>query len=307
MDAAGADAARVIATRALGRDPGPLTAVSSASHGVYVGAEVVLKVIDAAGHRRLDREITLVPRLPAGIAPPLLASGRFRLEPGEVRYACYTRAPGAAPGMSLPGIDGGTARVLAEQAVARLGALHQWEPAGDAERTLREPPDHGGFTSQAALAAQVEQLAAANRDAAVPSRLLDGLRGIAGRAPRQALAAVPVHADCHWGNWLVRGQEVTALLDFEWARFGEPADDWHFLARFSGPHAQTVLDVIARATATPLELLRAQCEVRDAAHLTSDLRTALGHPGAAAGLVADRLVGLAELVTGRYWWRDGRP
>jgi len=44
---------------------------------------------------------------------------------------------------------------------------------------------------------------------------------------------VPVHADCHWGNWLVHERTVTALLDFEWARFGEPADDWLFLAGFS--------------------------------------------------------------------------
>jgi hypothetical protein len=46
---------------------------------------------------------------------------------------------------------------------------------------------------------------------------------------------------------------VTALLDFEWARFGEPADDWFFLARFSGPHMEAVLDVIARATAASVE------------------------------------------------------
>jgi aminoglycoside phosphotransferase (APT) family kinase protein len=160
--------------------------------------------------------------------------------------------------MGLPGIDGGTARKLAEQAVARLGALHQWEPVGAAARTLREPLDHGGFTGQAALAARVEQLAAVNRDGTVPAPLPDGLRAIAERAPQQALTAVPVPADCHWDNWLVRGREVTALLDFEWARFGEPADDWVFLARFSGPHTQTVLDVIARATATSEESLRAQ-------------------------------------------------
>jgi hypothetical protein len=88
MDVAGADAGRAIAAEALGRDPGPLSAVSSASHRVYAGADVALKVIDAARHRRLDREITLVPALPAGITPLLLASGRARLEAGEVRYAC---------------------------------------------------------------------------------------------------------------------------------------------------------------------------------------------------------------------------
>lgn len=136
----------------------------------------------------------------------------------------------------------------------------------------------------------------------MPRPLLDGLTAIAERAPRHARAVVPVHADCHWGNWLACDQSVTALLDFEWARFGEPADDWFFLARFSGPHTEAVLDVIARATAASVETLRAQCEVRDAAYLASDLRLALEHPGFPAGMAADRLRGLEELITGRYWW-----
>jgi hypothetical protein len=99
---------------------------------------------------------------------------------------------------------------------------------------------------------------------------------------------------------------VTALLDFEWARFGEPADDWFFLARFSGPHMETVLDVIARATATPVETLRAQCEVRDAAYLVSDLLVALERSGFPAGMATDRLRALEELIVGRYWWRHTR-
>jgi hypothetical protein len=97
---------------------------------------------------------------------------------------------------------------------------------------------------------------------------------------------------------------VTALLDFEWARFGEPIDDWLFLAQFSGPHTETVLDVVARATTTSPETLRARCEVRDAAYLASDIRVALEHPDAPVGMVADRLRGLEELIVGRYWWRQ---
>ena len=129
--------------------------------------------------------------------------------------------------------------------------------------------------SQAALFAEIENLAAVDRDGIVPGHLLDGLAAIAERAPLDARAVVPVHADCHWGNWLARDGRITALLDFEWARFGEPVDDWFFLARFSGPHMEAVLDAIARATASSIELLRAECEVREAAYLASDLRIAL--------------------------------
>jgi hypothetical protein len=63
-------------------------------------------------------------------------------------------------------------------------------------------------------------------------------------------------ACCEQHNWLASDQSVTALLDFEWARLGEPADDWFFLARFSGPHMETVLDAIVRATTTSAETLR---------------------------------------------------
>ena len=208
--------------------------------------------------------------------------------------------------MGMPGLDAVTARALAEEAVERLNGLHGWIPAGHVEEVLREPLDHGGFTGRAALVADLENLGALDRHRTMPPRLLEGLTAIAERAPLHARATVPVHADCHWDNWLARDRNVTALLDFEWARFGEPADDWFFLARFSGPHMETVLDVIARATGTSPETLRAQCEVREASHLAADLRIALEHPGAHARMAADRLRGLEELVVGRYWWCRSR-
>ncbi len=299
-------AARRIAAAALGRDPGPMVAAQSLSHQVYISSDAVVKIIDVAGHSRLDREIALAPHLPAGITAPLLGSGSYRLGTEEFRYACYARVPGTAPGMGMPGTDQVTARLLAGEAVQRLEALHDWRPEGQPGQTLTEPLDHGGFVSQAALFADIETLAALDRNRTIPHRLLDGLTAIAERAPQRAQADVPVHADCHWGNWLVRDQSVTALLDFEWARLGEPADDWVFLARFSGPHLETVLDVIAQATKTSADTLRAQCEIRDAAYLASDLRLALKSPDLAAGMAADRLHGLEELITGRYWWRHDR-
>jgi Phosphotransferase enzyme family len=295
--------AREIAAAALGRDPGPMAAVESDSHRVYVGPDTVVKTIDATRHSRLTREIALAPELPADLTAPLLASGIYRLGTSDVRYACYARVPGTAPGMGLPGVDGATARLLAEQAVQRLDGLHRWLPAGHTEQTLKEPLDHGGFVSQATLHTEIDALAALDQDGFIPRQLIDGLAAIAERAPLQARVVVPVHADCHWGNWLASDQKVTALLDFEWARLGEPADDWFFLARFSGPHTAAVLDVIADATTVSPDTLRAQCEVRDAAYLASDLRVALEGPCFPTKMAANRLRGLAELVRGHYWWR----
>jgi hypothetical protein len=295
--------ARAIAVAVLGRDPGPLATAESISHRVYVGSDIVVKVIDAAGHSRLDREIALAACLPAGLTAPLLDSGLYRLDGREVRYACYARVPGAAPGMGLPGVDAGTARSLAEQAVQRLDALHNWAPTGHAARILQEPLDHGGFVSQAALFAEIDSLAAADRDAVVSPALLDGLMAIAQSAPPHARVVVPVHADCHWGNWLASDGSVTALLDFEWARFGEPVDDWFFVIADSGAHLQIILDVVAGETATAPEVLRAECEVREATYLASDIRLALTHPHRRARMFAQRLSRLEEVVVGRAWRR----
>src|ERR1700689_2665800 len=210
------DAARELAAAVLGRDPGPMAAAQSSSHHVYVSSDVVVKIIDAAGHSRLDRETALAPPLPAGLTAPFLAGGLGRLGTREVRYACYARVPGTAPGMGLPGVDRATAQELAGDAVGRLRALHRWTPSGPAERRLRESLDHGGFPGRAALLAEIDRLTAVNRDRTVPRHLLDGLLAVADRAPLAAQTVVPVHADCHWGNWMACGRSVTALLDFEW-------------------------------------------------------------------------------------------
>lgn len=280
-----------------------MAAADSLSHQVYVGPAVVVKVIDAARHARLDREIALTPQLPPGLTAPLLASGLWQTGALEVRYACYARVRGTTPGMGLPDTDSVAVRLLAEQAVERLGELHGWLPAGDTERTLREPLDHGGFVSRDALLAEIDNLTALDRSGLVSARLLSGLKSIAERAPTRAQITVPVHADCHWGNWLADDGRVTALLDFEWARFGEPADDWFFLIRFSGPHREAVLDMVAGLTAISEEALRAECEVREASHLVSDIRVGLQRPGSPSPMTADRLDGLEDLIIGRSWWR----
>ncbi|MBT2530161.1 hypothetical protein J7E91_33595 [Streptomyces sp. ISL-99] len=142
-----------------------MATAESNSHHVYVSSDIVVKIIDAADHSRLNREIALAPHLPTGLTAPLLDSGLHRLETRDVRYACYARVPGAAPGMGMPGVDGVTARALAEEAVQRLNRLHSWTPTGHADQTLREPLDHGGFASRAALFAEVERCANVPRPA----------------------------------------------------------------------------------------------------------------------------------------------
>lgn len=291
------ETAHAVAAAVLGRDPGPLVTAASMSHYVAVGADVVVKIVDAAGHHRLDREVALAPHLPSGLGAPLLGSGRFRQRTCDVRYACFARVPGTSPGPGLPGVHAATARRWAEQAVARLTVLHSWTPTGDARQTLEASPVHEGFVSRAAFAADIARIAAAG----LPRQLVDGLTAIAGRAPLLLRAEVPVHADCDWGNWLAHGHDVTALLDFERARFGAPADDWVLLAVTAGPHLGLVVDAIAAATGTAAEAVRSACELRDAAFIAEDIRSALERPGPAAW-PAQRIRDLEGLVAGRRWW-----
>jgi aminoglycoside phosphotransferase (APT) family kinase protein len=205
----------------------------------------------------------------------------------------------------LPGVQASTARRWAEQAVRRLNDLHQWKPTDDAEQALKESPAHEGFVGRATLVEDVERITAARHGALVPRSLLDGLMAIAQRAPLRARADVPVHADCDWGNWLVQDHCVTALLDFERARLGDPADDWVLLAATSGPHLDMVLNVIAEATMTRLDELRAECELRSAAFIAEDLRSMLKQPDAPASAAA-RVRDLQTLVLGRRWWQHNR-
>jgi aminoglycoside phosphotransferase (APT) family kinase protein len=144
----------------------------------------------------------------------------------------------------------------------------------------------------------IERLERADRAGVVPAHLIKGLEEIAARAPDRVEAAVPVHGDCDWDNWLALGDAVTALLDFESARLAEPIDDWFFLIRFSGPHMPAVLDVVAGHTGIPEDELRAACEVREASYVISDVRLRLDGVNAGVGNVAD----LTELIDGRYWW-----
>ncbi|GAA4201913.1 hypothetical protein [Actinocatenispora rupis] len=296
------DAARAIAETVLGRDPGPMTAADSLSHYVYLATEVVVKLIDADGHDRLNMETTLAPHLPPRLGAPLLATGRRRLGTCEIRYACFTRLPGTRPGVGLPGADAATVRRWAEHAVQRLDQLHTWTPTGTAEQALRQAPVIEGFTGRAALLTQIERIRAADHDALIPRPLIDGLVAIADNAPPYAAADVPVHADCDWDNWLTDEHDNTALLDFEQARLGVPADDWVLLAVTSGQHLARILDVIAERTATPPDILRAECEIRDAALIAHDLHRAL-HLPALPSWIAARLRSLDALVTVRRWWR----
>jgi hypothetical protein len=287
------DVARSIAEAALGGDPGPLLRAESLSaNQVFLGEDVVVKLIHVDGYSGLHREIALAPMLPAGITAPLLASGVHE----QLRYACFARLPGASPGLHLPHADAATARRLVEQALERLDLVHAWQPTST--ETLKDEIYHGGFTGRQAFEEEIERLEQADQDGAVPAHVIKGLKQIAARAPERLEHAVPVHGDCDWQNWLADGDTITALLDFESARLAEPTDDWYFVIQYSGAHMAAALDIVSGRAAIPEDELRAACELRQASYVVSDVRLKLQGFNVGIGSVSH----LVEIIDDRHWW-----
>jgi aminoglycoside phosphotransferase (APT) family kinase protein len=72
-------------------------------------------------------------------------------------------------------------------------------------------------------------LARAEAQRTVEPALLERIRAVLIRH-RPLLEAVQVghlvHADAHWGNWLQQDGKITGLIDFEWARCGDPSSEF---------------------------------------------------------------------------------
>jgi aminoglycoside phosphotransferase (APT) family kinase protein len=99
---------------------------------------------------------------------------------------------------------------------------------------------------------------------------------------------VLVHGDMRFGNFLYRGAEITALLDWEMAHLGDPAEDvaWIYHPLWSPEPHLPLADFVAR------------------------YRAAGGAPIAPETLLFYRLFGLVKhsviSLTGARSWRDGR-
>jgi hypothetical protein len=175
--------AHSIAEVTLGADPGRLDEIESSSHQVFIGSTVAVKIVAAADHTRLDREIAITGDLPAGLSAPVLASGRMKAEGGDLLYACLGRVPGATPGMGLVGVDQVTARQWAQQAVRHLQRLHDWTPSDQTATVLRQSLDHGGFIGRSQLLSDIENVRDLDDGEVLPRQILDALTAIADRAP----------------------------------------------------------------------------------------------------------------------------
>lgn len=232
-----------------GLDPAvELTRASSVTNEVWLTADYAVRVNRRPDHR-LRREAQLGPRLPAEVRyPEIVAYGMgtgfdwlvVRRRPGNVLSRCW---PTMAPAQR---------RLAVRQLAFMLRALHESTSSVGLDDVGAPQLLQGGQgqAPAAPLMAGIERLRAMPH---VDKKLVDSLRDLV-RSTARVLEPfdVPtlVHGDLTFENMLWDGEQVTALIDFEWAR-AAPADvDLDVLLRFCAfPELHVADDYVAQTKA----------------------------------------------------------
>ncbi len=201
---------------------------------IWLAGPYVLRVSTAAHTRRLEYEVAVAALLPPEVRHPgVVAHGR---QPFGEWLVVHRR-----PGVVLSRAWAGLTEAERERAVTIVGemlrAIHGVDPAARGVRL--DPP----FLAPGSLqcphqlppARTLELVDRARTLPHVDRRLLDDVEELVRRA---APALGPdddrylVHGDLHFENVLWDGRDVTAVLDFEWARTGPPDLDLEVILRF---------------------------------------------------------------------------
>ncbi len=199
----------------------PLDRASSVTNEVWIAPDHVIRV-NRQPNQRLRREALLAPDLPSEIGyPSVVAYG------GELGadWLVTKRLPGLALSRCWPTMAAAERRSATEQLAERLKALHAVECPADLPG-IRAPHMLGGPD----VFNPVEPLLAGLHQASAMEHLDDGLVKTLERIVRESATSLDdwhsprlVHGDLHFENVLWDGEQVTGLLDFEFARPG-PAD-----------------------------------------------------------------------------------
>jgi aminoglycoside phosphotransferase len=208
----------------------PLERASSVTNEVWVAEDIVIRV-NRRPDQRLRREALLAPLLPPEVGyPGIVAYGG---ELGADWFVCE-RVPGLVLSRCWPAMARGERREVVRQLAGKLRALHQFEfPPGLPETTspqLLGGPESFGPT---------EPLLAALQRARDLEHVDSSVIAAAERIVRDSAYALDpwasetlIHGDLHFENVLWDGTQITALLDFEYARPGPPDLDLDVFLRF---------------------------------------------------------------------------
>lgn len=214
-----------------------LERVASNVNEVWFAGPFVLRVCPHPSSRRLEHEVGVASRLPAGFPyPPVVGHGRGSY--GE--WLVMRRVAGEPLSRSWPHLRESYRRAAVSQMADALRALHQ-VPADDSSTTAETdslecphqlPP--GRLLHLLHRAARLPHVDPLVIETAI--ELVLRCRDAVDEPPHHFL----VHGDLHLENVLWDGDGVAAVLDLEWARPG-PADlDLDVLLRFCADPAPHV-------------------------------------------------------------------
>lgn len=230
------------ALQAIGASSAGLKRADSVTNEVWMTSEYVVR-INRDSSLRLHREAVLSQVLPDAVGyPQLIQHG------GDVGddWLVVKRLPGIPLSRAWPDMTGADRRDAVRQLTARLRAVHETPcPRLDGLHDVPQLLDPAPTGSQA-----VQRLLNAIEKA---SQLPNVDRSFMADATELVCALAPsldpfddqtiVHGDLSFENILWDGNEVTALLDFEFARPGPPDLDLDVLMRFCAlPHLHVALD-----------------------------------------------------------------
>jgi aminoglycoside phosphotransferase len=199
----------------------PLERASSVTNEVWLAGEYVIRV-NRHPNQRLRREAALAPQLPSDIGyPEIVAYGG---DLGADWLVCK-RVPGLVLSRCWPAMNREERREAVRQLSTKMRRMHQFEFPTDLA-AIDAPQLLGGAKSFSPVDPLLEALNRARTLANVDPRLLEQAGSL---VRKTAFTLDPfdnttlVHGDLTFENILWDGTQITAVLDFEWARAG-PAD-----------------------------------------------------------------------------------
>jgi hygromycin-B 7''-O-kinase len=233
------------ALRQAGLDEGlRLERVPHTLNEVWYAGPYVLRITPSPTSRRLEHEVNVAGVLPNEVLyPHVLGHGRGPL--GE--WLLLQRVPGQPLSRTWPGMTDNERRRAVTQLADAMRALHSVVLPQEGPDAIR-PPFLARDTLEcphqlppARTLQLVEQAAALPHvDAAVLAHATEIIQAGALALNGDYDAPTLVHGDLHFENVLWDGAQISALLDFEWARPGPPDLDLDVLLRFCAEPAVNV-------------------------------------------------------------------
>ena len=200
--------------------PTTLVPASSVTNEVWLADDLVVR-INRKVNGRLRREATLARFLPAELGyPPVVAYGG---RPGS-DWLIVRRLPGHVLSRCWPTMSTEARRRAVSQLAGRLRVLHSTStPPGLMPLDAPQLLEAGGVAPVLPLMRALDRLRGVPR---VENRFVDSIEALVNELATTILPfrdARLVHGDLTFENVLWDGQQITAVLDFEWSR-GAPAD-----------------------------------------------------------------------------------